>query len=178
MIEQIQALWMRLRATVAAARITLTDDAAAAQLLQARISATELVNNLPRVAEYGFTSNPPPGSDAVVVFQAGDRSQGIVIATGNRQFRLVGLKSGEVAIHDNVGQSVYLSATGIVINGGANPVTVQGNLLVTGDIIDNSASNAVTVKALRTAYDAHDHVVSGITTGPSSVTSNPPTPTV
>ncbi|WP_197520270.1 phage baseplate assembly protein domain-containing protein, partial [Paraburkholderia tropica] len=73
-------------------------------------------------AEYGLTSNPPSGTLAVIGFKNGDRNDGIVIATSNAKFRMTGLATGEVAIHDDKGQSVYLSAAGIVVNGGGNPI--------------------------------------------------------
>src|SRR5581483_6754840 len=72
----------------------------------------------PSLAEYGFQSLPPAGSDVVLLCLAGDHTEGVIVATGNQTYRMRGLADGEVAISDDKGQFVYLSADGIRIDGG------------------------------------------------------------
>ena len=127
----IEGLLRRLLYLVSRGRITRVDDAGNAQLLQVRVAADWLQDKLPRMAEYGFQSNPPAGSDAVLLFLAGNTSDGVVIATGSQQYRLKGLASGEVAISDNSGQKVYLSAAGIRIEGGSLPIQINSSSTVT-----------------------------------------------
>ena len=50
-------------------------------------------------------------------------------------------------------------------------VVVDGNVTAKGDITDNSGTQSASVKALRDAYDAHTHTVSGVESGSSTVTS-------
>lgn len=69
------------------------------QELKISVLAGETTDRVERVQEYGFTSNPPPGGEAVVLFPGGNRSLGLVIATDDRRYRITGLESGEVAIY-------------------------------------------------------------------------------
>lgn len=48
------------------------------------------------------------GAEAVVLFPSGDRSHGVVISVADRRYRLKGLKSGEVAIYTDEGDSIIL----------------------------------------------------------------------
>jgi phage baseplate assembly protein V len=85
------------------------------------------------MVEYGFTSNPPDGSDAICLSMAGDRNNTVVIATNHQSYRMKNLGSGEVAIYDLHGQSVYLTATGIIVNGAGLPIKVTNTSAITLD---------------------------------------------
>ncbi|WP_233854176.1 phage baseplate assembly protein V [Paraburkholderia sp. HD33-4] len=170
-------------------RLTRVDDGGPCQLVQMQLSQTETRDATPRMAEYGFESNPPAGADAVAVFLAGNRTNGVVIACGHQQYRMRGLTTGEVAISDNKGQSVYLSAAGIVVNGGGLPmkftntpqVTVDtplmhctGNITADGDITDNIKTQSHSMAQGRAIYNGHTHPVKQVQSGGSTVTSDPP----
>jgi phage baseplate assembly protein V len=145
----IRELANRVLHLVSRGRLQFVDDSASVQKVQVRVIADVLQDNVPRLAEYGFQSSPPPDSDAVLLYLAGNPSDGVVIATGNQQFRLRSLKSGEVAISDNQGRKVYLSDAGIRIEGASSPIqintsstltinasggaTLNGNLAVVGN---------------------------------------------
>lgn len=115
-LDSLQRLWRRVLYTVGRGVIRLVADAGNVQIVQVRLGQLETRDNTPRLAEYGFTSNPPPGSDAVLLFIAGDRSNGVVVATGHQASRLKGLVPGEAALYDDLGQFVRLTRTGIVIS--------------------------------------------------------------
>jgi len=163
--------------------ITLVDDTQKVQKLQVRLNALEVIPDVPRFAEYGLTSNPPTGTQAVIAFKNGDRNDGIVIATSNAKYRMTALATGEVAIHDDKGQSVYLSAAGIVVNGGGKPITFTNApeviadtpvLKCKGDIVDNYETNTRTMAGMRQVANAHTHDIVNIQTGGSTRTSNAP----
>ncbi|MCO8609737.1 phage baseplate assembly protein V [Burkholderia multivorans] len=164
--------------------ITLVDDSKAVQMLQVRVNGLELLPDIPRFCEYGFTSNPPVGTQAIVASKNGDRNDGIVIATSNAKYRLVGLSTGEVAIHDDKGQSVYLSAGGIVVNGGGKPITLTNAPKIraeterfecTGDIVDNCDTTGRSMAADRVIFNGHNHQVKNVQGGSSTITSEVPT---
>ena len=163
-------------------RLTRVDDSGPVQLVQMQLSQNETRDGTPRLADYGFQSNPPEGSDAVALFLAGNRSNGVVIACGSQQYRMRNLASGEVAISDNRGQSVYLSASGIVINGGGLPLKITntpeitadsplmhctGNLAVDGNITSEMNITAAgeiadhggtkSMSGMRATFNGHDH---------------------
>lgn len=184
MVEVINRLARRILLMMARGTITLVDDSEPVQMLQARVSGLELVPDLPRFAEYGFSSNPPIGTQALIASKNGDRNDGIVIATSNAAFRVKQLESGEVVVHDNIGQKVYLSSSGIRIDGGGNPVTITNTpkvrvetvlLECTGDIVDNCDTTGRSMAADRGIFDGHWHDVKNVQGGGSTITSEKPT---
>jgi phage gp45-like len=53
-------------------------------------------------------------AEGMIVFTGGQRSHGVLIVTGDRRYRLLGLKEGEVALFDDQGQQVHFTRDGIV----------------------------------------------------------------
>lgn len=184
MIETFNRITRRILLMLARGSITLVDDTKSVQTLQVRVNGLELIPDVPRFAEYGYTSNPPAGTQVVIGSKNGDRNDGIVIATSNAKYRLTGLSSGEVAIHDDKGQSVYLTASGIIVNGGGNPITLTNApeviadtplLKCKGDILDNYETNTRTVAGMRQVANAHVHPINNVQTGSSTISTQPPT---
>jgi phage baseplate assembly protein V len=197
MNQWISKIWTAVQMAIGRGRVTHVDDSGNVQLLQVRLGGDELRDHTRRLAEYGFTSSPPEGADVVALFVAGDRSKGVVIATGHQASRLRGLQAGEVAIFDDQGQSVYLTRSGIIVNGAGNPLVVNNTPVVTvnastkvalntpeldvsggikagGDITDNTATNAKSMAQMRTIFNGHHHNVVNVQAGSSTVTSNVP----
>jgi phage baseplate assembly protein V len=183
MLDQLNRLARRILLMMARGSITLVDDTKPVQMLQLRINGLELISDIPRFIEYGFTSNPPAGTQAVVAMKNGDRNDGIVIATSNAKYRMKGLATGEVAIYDDSGQSVYLSAAGIVVNGGGKPIEITNApsiladtplLKCTGDILDNCNTNTRTVAGMREVANAHTHEVPNVQLGGPGTETNTP----
>ncbi|MBI2236818.1 MAG: phage baseplate assembly protein [Magnetospirillum sp.] len=65
------------------------------------------------VQDYGLSSWPKPGAEVVAAFLAGLRSNGVVLRLFDRRYQ-IDLLEGEAAIHDDLGQRVHLTRTGIV----------------------------------------------------------------
>jgi phage gp45-like len=108
---------MAARATVA-----LVNSAGRIQRVQMRLLNGEAKQSLDHFEAYGLA-----------LFLAGDRSHGVVICIGDRRYRLTSLAPGEVALHDDLGQKVHLTRTGMQIHTpldidlrGAN-VRIHGN---------------------------------------------------
>ena len=180
--NQIDRLYNRMFNLIATAYFSTVDDSKNVQYAQVVLNDNERRDNTPRLAEFGFTSNPPIGSDAVVIFIGGDRSNGVIIATGDQATRPKGLASGESMQYDAFGKYIYLKADGTIeiqANGGdvnvldAANVTVNASvkvrlvtplLEVTGDIIDNCDTQTRTMAGMREVYDIHTHngVMNGI----------------
>ncbi|KVZ18643.1 baseplate assembly protein [Burkholderia stagnalis] len=206
MIDQLASITSRLARRVLHAigrgRVTASNDSGVVQLIQVRFNDLETIDGMPRIAEFGLTSRPPSGTDVLALFIGGDRSSGVVAGTNHQASRPKGLAIGETMLYSLIGQQVYLSTSGIVVEAKGLPVTVNNASDVTwncsgkfkvvapggvefdtpmvkssGDIIDNSATNANTMAAMRTIYNGHKHVVTGVQSGSSQVTSNAPTQT-
>jgi phage baseplate assembly protein V len=128
----MQRLWRRVQLMSSWGRVTFSDDSKSAQLLQIKLNDSETRDATPRIAEFGFSSMPPNGSDVLVVFLAGDRSKGVVVATGHQASRPLGLAAGESMVYDLWGKSIYLTASGgIVVEAQGTPVTVNNATVVT-----------------------------------------------
>lgn len=195
--QAIERMYRRILLAAGRGRVVLVDDTGPVQKLQVRLGAMEVKDGVPRLVEYGLASNPPSGSDVYVAFIAGDRSNGVIIASGNQAARMRNLQPGEVAIYDDLGQSVYLTRNGIVINGAGLPLTVNntpvvivnaatkvalntpeldvsGKIVAGGDITDNATSGGRSMAAMRQIYDGHEHPVRNVSPGGSTVTTDPP----
>lgn len=193
MIDSIQRIYQRILHVVGRARITTGDDSAGIQFQQVRLGEDEIKDGVPRMAEFGLTSMPPVGSDAVLVFIGGDRSNGAIVATGHQASRPRGLKVGETMLYSQDGKSIYLTASGgivvqakgqdvtvnsaatVTINAAAKVRMVTPLLEVTGDIIDNAGTNTNNLAQMRAIFNGHKHPVANIATGTSTVNSNNPT---
>jgi phage baseplate assembly protein V len=123
-MSEVERLWRRIRMMVAPVKITATNDTGPVHRVQVRAMAPETIDNLPVLQIYGLASHAAAGSDAVAIFIAGDRSNGMIVATGNQQSRLRNLKPGEVALYDNSGTVVKLAA------GGNVQITCKGTVAV------------------------------------------------
>jgi len=117
-------------------KVGVVTDTAATQSVQVQINTLETRDNVPVLYAYGFASNPHPGADIAVICVEGDRSKAFAVGTGDQRYRMKGLASGEIAIYDDLGRSVYFTRAGIVINGGGSGMTISnvGTLTISGDV--------------------------------------------
>jgi phage baseplate assembly protein V len=146
----LERIGRRVLTAIAVGRKTTGRDDGSVQYLQARLGADEIRDDLPRLAEFGFTSMPPDGSDLVVLYVGGDRSNGIVIASGDIATRLKNLQPGESALYHADGKHVYLKQDGLEIDAKGQPVTIVDASDITATASGNLTFNiggAVTVNA-------------------------------
>ena len=68
----------------------------------------ETVQDLEHAENFGFTSNPPAGSDCVVVPLGGKTSHGIIVTATNGAYRITGLSDGETAVYNADGAKIVL----------------------------------------------------------------------
>jgi len=88
--------------------IEVVNDAAAIQLVQVTGLNGEVLDDVERFQNYGFTSVPLAGSEGVLAAAGGNRAHSFVIGVEDRRYRLTGLAGGEVAMHDDQGQKIVL----------------------------------------------------------------------
>ncbi|EGG3071014.1 phage baseplate assembly protein V [Salmonella enterica] len=185
----LRQMMRRIAMLAGTGRVSAINDDGNIQTVQT-VSPGEIRNNTPRLAEFGFSSGLPTGSDVVILFPGGDRSNAVIIASGHQSSRPGGLMPGETMVYDQWGHHIRLTKEGIVLEAAGGNVVVNNaatlevnateqvklntkKLLVTGDIIDNCGGNPVTMRALREAYNRHDHDIQGVKSGGDSVRSQP-----
>ena len=118
--------------------MTLADGAKKMRAVQVRLLADEIRDDLEHVEPYGFSSEPHPEAEAFTLFFDGDRSHGIVFTIADRRYRLKPLKTGEVAIFDDLGQKVHLTREGLEVY---TPVVLINAVL--GVYQESKAENAI-----------------------------------
>lgn len=121
-----QRLSDRLRMVIGRGRIKTGDDSGPVQKQQVVLGPLEVHDNIPRLSEFGFASMPPEDSDVTIAFFGGDRSNGVIVATGHQQTRLKNLAMGDAAIYDALGKYIWLKKDGgIVIEAKNADVTIN-----------------------------------------------------
>lgn len=186
----LRQLGRRVAMMIGLGKITGYGDAGGIQKLQYQ-TPLEVRGDTPRMAEFGFSSGLPVGTDVVLAYLGGDRSSAVIVASNNQQYRQSGLKSGETLIYNQWGMFVKLTENGIEVEAKGKPVTVANattvtvtatekirletpRLEVTGDVIDNCDSNGATLKALRDSHNDHNHIVKNVQSGNDEKTSEKP----
>lgn len=67
-----------------------------------------------------------PSAEAFVGFMNGNRSHGVAFVVGDRRYRLMKMKGGEVALHDDQGQWAYFRRNGVLVKApNGNSITLQ-----------------------------------------------------
>jgi phage baseplate assembly protein V len=132
-------VWRRLQLVVARGVANLIGH----EKVQARVLADEILPNIDRVEPYGFSYRPHPGSQTYLLFKSGDRTRGIAIIIGDKQYNMQ-LLEGEVALHDDEGNYVHLKRGGnidikasSVISLIAPQITLDGQVTCTQSVIVN-----------------------------------------
>ena len=188
-MNQFRHIANRIASMLGVGRITAMNDSGATQSVQYQTPLE--VASAHRLAECGFSSGLPAGTDVVLAFLGGDRSSPVVIATNHQGFRHADLQPGETVVYNQWGLYVHLTENGISVDAKGQDVTVNNaknltatateqvklitpKLLVTGDVIDNCETNDKTLKQLRDAYNDHDHEVKGVEQGNDAITSEKP----
>lgn len=128
----------RVRLMIGRGIITLVNDATKEQSVQISLLEGEVHDHVERYQEYGFSSVPQAGAEVITVSVGGNRGHSVVIATGDRRYRMKNLGAGEVALYDDLGQSVHLKRDGITLTSpkviiSAATTQISGTLTVNGD---------------------------------------------
>ncbi|OFW46540.1 MAG: hypothetical protein A2003_02545 [Acinetobacter sp. GWC1_38_13] len=141
--------------------VTYIDNSKSTQLLQLSLLADEVSSNVERFEEYGFSTYPLTGAEAIAGFINGNRSHGIVLCVHDRRYRPTDLAEGEVAIYTDEDQSspnhrIHLKNGNeieikcqdkVEILGGDKTETISGSkqITITGDQTKNAANDTETI---------------------------------
>ena len=99
-IRRVMApLERRVMLMVGRAVLTAIDDGPRLQVVQMRALAGETVDEAERFQDYGFTSVPLEGAEAVLVCPGGIRQHPLAIAVDDRRYRPKGLRPGEACAY-------------------------------------------------------------------------------
>lgn len=150
------------------------NNAAPVQLADADGLAGEQLRASELMQHYGFTSTPPAGFMYVAIPVGGKTAHSVMVATEHGTYRLKGLKTGEVAIYTDEGDSIVLKRGNLIevttqtfrVNAGTaielNAPTITGN--ATSKVALNTPLVAASqdVNALGEVYDHGNKTMSGM----------------
>lgn len=168
----MQNLQRQVLSLIGRAVVKSINAASKCQTVDVELLAGQIKAGIEHLESYGFTSRARSGAEAIILFPDGDRSHAVAITVADRRYRMKGLKTGEVAIYDDLGQSVTLTRAGIVVDGGGKIITFKNapkarfemDIESTGQIKDLCDSSGQTMAAMRIAYNGHKHKENGNTT--------------
>jgi len=151
----MKQIWNRLQLMIGHGVATLVS----ADKLQVKVLDGEVLNNVRRVEPYGFSSRPLAGCQAYIVFPSGDRSYGVALVVGDKQYQM-DLVGGEVALHDDQGNYVAIKRDGNIEVKASTKVLIDSplvetkqNLKVGGDV---EIVGGLTVNG-KNVSDTHTH---------------------
>ncbi len=166
-VQKLMAPMMRrLRLIADRAVVTMVTDSLQRQGLQLKVLADETADDVERFQNYGHTSVPPAGSEAIVLGIGGARAGLVAIAVEDKSVRPKDLEAGDNCLYHLEGHRIILRKDGlleleaktVIINASEkltmiSPDTeIQGPLHVTGPI-----SSDEDVKAGDISLSGHDH---------------------
>jgi phage baseplate assembly protein V len=130
----------RIRMMISRAVIKTIDDSTKIQTLRIKLLTDELHDGAEHYQTYGFTSYPFPGMEALVCCVEGIRANPVVVAIGDRKFRLKSLETGEVALYTDEGDT-------LIFKRGRKIVATTTTFEVNADSINLNASGDINMKA-------------------------------
>lgn len=160
--RMLAPLESRIRLMLSRAVVSLINDAAKAQELQVNLLADETQDGVERWQNYGFTSHPLPGAEALVGCVSGLRSHAVAIVVQDRRFRLVNLQPGEVALYDDLGNVVHLAREEVLIEGAAKVRVVAPVVIAESDDVQLGGEGGAKVARVGDAVDpATNKIIEG-----------------
>lgn len=175
----LRPLQNRLQMMIGRAVIAAVNDDTALQSLQIELLDDETQDGVEHFQPYGLAYHPHPGAEAIALGVGGLRSHAVVLTVADRRFRMKAMQTGEVALYDDLGQSIHLTRDGIVITsplnlsfaiGGDFSVEAGGSVSIVGagETLIDGASIALGEGASLDAARKTDAVAGGVITGGSS----------
>ena len=156
----------RVRLMVARAIVELVDDSKKVQSMQVSIRSDELRDDVERFQEYGFSSVPKSGAEAIVVNVGGSSDHPVVIAVDDRRYRPKSLEEGESCLYTLAnGVRVLCKADGS-IEIGTSP----------SDFVAMADPTESRLAALESNMIGHTHAGFGAPPTPTIILNTPPNP--
>ena len=101
----IAPLRRRVLLMIGRAVVRLIDDSTPTQRMQVEALSGEILDDVERVQQYGFSSCPPRGARAVLLSVGGMRQHPVVIAAEAPEYRAAARTGGEVSLYTHLNRS-------------------------------------------------------------------------
>lgn len=151
----LQDLLVRVWEMVARGRLTGKDGSRPMRTIQAELFAGDTRDDIEHFEPYGFSSEPHIDAEPLVISLAGNRNHTVAVCIADRRYRLVGMKTGEVAIFDDLKQKVHLTRDGIEV---VTPLNLKADV---GGELTATVAKSATLKAASVKIDSPTTTVTG-----------------
>ncbi len=153
--QMLTPIRTRIQMVVSRGVLELLKDGGGLQVVKLDLLAGENRDNIERFQQYGFSSAPFPGAEAVVVFPGGNREHGLCIAIDDRKFRFKSLANGEVVLYTDEGDKIHFKRD--------NVIDVDCNTLELGN---GTLEKILNGETFQSRFNAHTHLGNaGVPTG-------------
>lgn len=170
----LRPLSNRISNLIGLGKVRRVDDSKNTQELQVELLDGETRDEVQQLQQYGLTSNPPEGSDCLVVFVGGRRDQAYCLAVAKEGQRHSELEPGEVALYDAAGTKIVLKTNGdIEITPASGKLKLEGDFDVMGNIeVSGQITAAEDVTGGGVSLKTHTHGATLTVTGANNPTTN------
>jgi phage baseplate assembly protein V len=129
----MKQLMKKMQQMVSRGVVNLVSDSFKMQQLQVEFKADDVMDDVERFQQYGFTSSPLAGAEAIGLTVNGAKSHTVVIAVDDKRYRLKQLAPGEVALYDDQEQKIVLQRDKILVESGKVVINSDDIQLGSGD---------------------------------------------
>lgn len=163
----LRPLSVRISNLVTRAVVKRADDSKQVQELQVEYLGDVVRDEVERFQNYGFTSVPKAGAEAVVV---GLSDKQIALGVEDRRWRVKDLGDGEVCVYDHTGSTFIFKANGDAeLAPSSGVVKITGSLQLTGNITADGTITGGDVVGGGKDLKTHSHSFTDVTPGGSVV---------
>lgn len=178
MMKFLEPLKRRVHLMISRAVLSALVDTSGRQFVQISALKGETKDNVERIQQYGMTSHPHTGAQAILLCVGGNRAHPVVIAVDDPRYRHKSLESGEVCLYTDEGDTIILkrnrtieiNTQNLVVKASSKARFETPLLEVTGEIKDRSDNGGKSMHEMRAAYDSHTHHENGSNTNPPTQT--------
>lgn len=157
----------RLRLMVSRGVVELVNDSLKCQGLQVSLLSDEIADDVERFQDYGITSVPFVGAEALFLSVGANRSHGIVACVTDRRHRPKNMAEGDVCLYTDKGERVYLDRVLDILNLGAK---AAAEFVALADLTKTEIEAVRdTLNTFITAHNAFGSHITTATVGPSAV---------
>jgi phage baseplate assembly protein V len=142
MLATLQAVKRRVAGMLVRGILRAAADDGGLQLVTLDLLHGEAKGRVQRFQDYGFTSHPLAGAEALAGAVGGDRAHLVAIRIDDRRYRLA-LSSGEVALYDDLGQFVKLGREGLHLSGQNVLIETDGVARIAADQVEIRGETSV-----------------------------------
>jgi len=140
--QVVKPIQTRIMMAIARAVVESVDDSMGIQIVKINVLKGEAKEGVERLQNFGFTGNPPDGSEAACVFVSGNRDHGLVVGVDHRASRKKDLAKGESAQYSVDGTFIHIKLGGEIEIKGSTKLTVdmpdtvfKGNVQIDEDLV-------------------------------------------